>query len=99
MKKIDAFGKIKIDNGPIIRARVIEVTPMFLAAFPESDPAAPILITLSGPYRVKGRILTASTIGDGVIEFQRASCGCQTPSSLRGPASTFIATIPEPAEA
>lgn len=98
MRTIDSFGQLKIDDGDPIRARVIEIDRRTLAAFPEADPATPILITGTDDYWVKGRHLYMDLLGDGQLEFRRASCGCQTPLSLRGPRSQFLDRVPAPAE-
>lgn len=97
MKTIDAFGRIRVDGGEASRARLIQVTPFVLGAFPEGD-AEPYTLTLAEPYRVKGRMLTATLTSGELLEFQRASCGCQTPQNLRGPARQFVDRL-VPAEA
>ena len=99
MKTIDAFGKLSIDDQPQSRARLIQIDSTSYAAFPEADPKVPVLITATAPARLHGRNLVIETIGGGMVRFQRASCGCQTPGSLRGPASRLLALVPAPAEA
>lgn len=91
---IDAFGQLRVNGGPTIRARIIQVTPITLAVFPEASPESPFQVTLSEPPRIRGRVMTAALADDGgTLEFQRAGCGCQTPSSLRGPAGRFLARL------
>lgn len=100
MKVIDVFGQLRVDGQSRGRARLIEVDPTTFAAFSEHDPGgAPTMFTATARPRVRGRILTAELIGGGLLEFQRASCGCQTPNSLRGPRGQFVARVPAPAEA
>lgn len=96
---IDAFGQLRLNGAATVRARIIQVTPIALVVFPEADPDGPFQVTLSEPARLRGRVMTATLADDGgTLEFQRAGCGCQTPSSLRGPASRFLARL-QPAEA
>ena len=97
MRMIDAFGDLKID-GERSKARLIQITPITYAAFPSDDPKTPTLITATGPAAVKGRTVTLELIGGGLLEFRRAGCGCQTPSSLRGPQARFLERVPAPAE-
>lgn len=98
MKMIDAFGDLRID-GNRIRARLIQISALVYAAFSSDAPQTPILITAATPPTVQGRTVSIALLDGGSLEFRRAGCGCQTPSSLRGPASRFTALIPAPAEA
>lgn len=98
MKLIDAFGDLRID-GNRIKARLIQISALMYAAFSSDNPQTPLLITAVSPPTVQGRNVTVELIGGGQLEFRRAGCGCQTPSSLRGPSSRFTALIPQPAEA
>ena len=100
MKTVDAFGQMRIDSGDPVRARLIEVHRQLIAAFPESDPDTPTHLQGTAPYMLKGRKLSMELVGGGLLEFQRASCGCQTPNSLRAPRSRMLARLePEPTDA
>jgi hypothetical protein len=96
MRMIDSFGDLKID-GQRSRARLIQITPITYAAFTQDDPKTPTLITATGPPKVQGRNVTIELLGGGLLEFRRAGCGCQTPSSLRGPQARFLERVPAPA--
>lgn len=98
MRMIDAFGDMKID-GQRSKARLIQVTPITYAAFSQDDPKTPTLLTATGPPRVNGKNVTVELIGGGLLEFKRAGCGCQTPSTLRGPQARFLERVPAPAGA
>ena len=97
-KYIDAFGKMKLDGNALPRARLIQLrdSPRSLtfAAFPEDDPTTPSVFIASSPPRLNGRNLAIDLADGSKLEFQRASCGCQTPSSLRGPQSRMLALVP-----
>jgi hypothetical protein len=99
MRQIDVFGTLRVDGQTRGRARLIEIDGTTMAAFHESDPdGAPTIFTTLTRPRLRGRLLSAELIGGGLLEFQKASCGCQTPTSLRGPQHQFTSRVPAPAE-
>ncbi len=96
-RQIDSFGDVRVDGGNLTRARLIRVEEFLFAAFTEADPTVPMLFAITAEPTVRGRNLSVETIGGGLLEFRRASCGCQTPRSLRGVRSSFTKYI-QPAE-
>lgn len=84
--KVDAFGTVRTE-GDEYKARAIEYAPDRLALFRESDPTDPVILELSTPIEIRGRVLRATYTEDGEdreLLFQKAGCGCETPRNLRG---------------
>lgn len=93
---IDTFGNAQIGGSHAFRARLIQTGETEFAIFPEQgDPGA---LVFQAKPTVKGRTMKATLADDQEFLFQRASCGCQTPMHLRGPARRFLATL-APADA
>ena len=89
--KIDAFGKVSIDSKPHGDFRLIETGEHEMTLFKEDGGIE--VLQLEGKYQTKARKLNATLTDGRTLLFVRAGCGCQTPSSLRGPRSRFLAQI------
>lgn len=88
IKRVDSFGNAMIGSAGAFRARLIQTDAMTFAIFPESgDPGE---LHFQDIPVIKGRVMNATLIDDQEFVFQRASCGCQTPAHLRGPARIFL---------
>lgn len=95
VKRVDAFGNVQIGGSGAFRGRLIQTGSTSFAIFPESgDPGQ---LEFKDSPVIKGRMLSATLVDDQEFVFQRASCGCQTPASLKGPARRLLETL-EPAE-
>lgn len=92
MSKIDVFGNVQIGEGPAFRGRLIQADATTFYVFPEGGVAGQTL-TFSEEPKKKGRLLQGTLTDESAFNFQRASCGCQTPTELRGPARKFIETL------
>lgn len=92
MSKIDTFGNVQIGEGPAFRGRLIQSNATMFYLFPEGGGEGQIL-TFSEEPKKKGRLLQGTLADESAFVFQRASCGCQTPTDLRGPARKFIETL------
>lgn len=92
MSKIDTFGNIQIGEGPAFRGRLIQSSATSFYIFPEGGQPGQVL-TFSAEPKKKGRLLQGTLADESEFVFQRASCGCQTPMELRGPARKFIETL------
>lgn len=96
-RSIDTFGDVRVDGGTPYRARLIRLDDVTYAAFTEADPTVPIMFTAVADPGIRGRVVSVELIGGGLLEFRRASCGCQTPRNLRGPRSKFTVHVPNAA--
>jgi len=94
VQRVDAFGNVQFGDGPAFRGRVIQMSGLSFAVFRE-DHQAPAVVELSEPAVIKGRTMTGTFADEVHTRFvmQRASCGCSTPSHLRGPARRFLETL------
>jgi len=93
VRRVDTFGNTRIGDTSPFRARVIQTGATTFGIFPESgDPG---LLTFEETPILKGRTIMATLIDGQEFVFQRASCGCQTPNSLRGSARAFLETLPD----
>lgn len=96
-KRVDAFGNIQIGKGPAFRARLIQTSSTEFAVFPDAGTSdvLPTTVTFAEPPKIRGRNLTGTLLAEGPTDFlfQRASCGCQTPNQLRGPARRLLETL------
>lgn len=92
MSKIDTFGNVQIGEGPAFRGRLIQSDATTFYIFPESMEPGQVLTFSAAPTK-KGRLLQGTLVDETAFNFQRASCGCQTPTELRGPARKFIETL------
>jgi hypothetical protein len=90
--RIDTFGNVQIGEGPAFRGRLIQSDATTFYLFPENGEAGQTL-TFSAEPKKKGRLLQGTLTDESAFVFQRASCGCQTPTELRGPARKFIDTL------
>lgn len=92
VKRVDSFGNAQIGGSGAFRGRLIQMDGTKFAIFPESgDPG---VLEFQATPTIKGRVLSATLVDDQAFVFQRASCGCQTPNDLRGPARRFLETLP-----
>lgn len=98
--RIDSFGNFQIGPGPASRGRLIQMGGTDFALFPEKN-GMPVILTFEDAPTIKGRTLRGTLTGaetpDPTFVFQRASCGCQTPKELKGPARNFLKLL-EPAD-
>jgi hypothetical protein len=93
VKRVDAFGIVQIGGSGPFRARMIQTGSTSFAIFPESgDPGR---LELQDVPVIKGRMLSATLVDEQALVFQRASCGCQTPTHLKIPARRLLETLPE----
>jgi hypothetical protein len=91
MNRVDTFGNAQISEGPAFRGRLIQSTATVFYIFPEGNQPGQVLTFTEAPAR-KGRLLDGTLDDGSTFVFQPATCGCQTPTELRGPARKFIET-------
>lgn len=97
MRRVDSFGIAQFGhNGPPIRARLIQISEIEYAFFPEDQDHLPVTLRFEDSPRIRGRVLSGTILAEGPQDFSfaRASCGCQTPKHLRGPARVLLAQLP-----
>lgn len=92
--RIDAFGTVRLPDTDF-KTRVIEFAADRLALFQDADPANPVVLDLTSPIQIKGRMMkttfTSAETGEEVeLLFQKAGCGCETPRSLKGGRNALI---------
>jgi hypothetical protein len=95
-RKVDSFGTAQIGSTGAFRARLIQTANTEFALFPESSDVYPVTLRFTEEPRIRGRVLSGTLLAEGPTDFAfaRASCGCQTPKHLRGPARNFLAQLP-----
>lgn len=91
VKRVDSFGNAQIGGTSAFRARLIQTGATSFAIFPEHGDSGQL--EFKETPGIRGRVLSATLVDDQEFVFQRASCGCQTPDHLRGPARRFLETL------
>jgi hypothetical protein len=97
-RRVDSFGTAQIGDHGAFRARLIQTDETEFALFPEDPNTYPVNLRFAEPPRIRGRVLSGTLQVEGPTDFAfaRASCGCQTPRHLRGPARMFLAQLSDP---
>jgi hypothetical protein len=94
-RHVDSFGTAQIGDTGAFRARLIQTGETEYALFPDSSDIMPTTLHFAESPRIRGRVLSGTLLAEGPTDFAfaRASCGCQTPKHLRGPARKFLAQL------
>lgn len=97
-QRLDAFGKVVVGGQNLGNFRVMDTGPTTLTLFASGDPITITTLELSEEFKTKARRLFATTTSGQAIEFTRAGCSCQTPTSLQGHRNKFLSLL-APADA